>query len=151
MRLEYITTGVFIAWLIFNWLAPLSLLSYCQRISIGRIPKNILDAADAHHVRFYVGKLERSAAFSTWLGWRHAVVLDRDFMHSAPSDVVRFVLAHELGHCVLGHLRLRWLLTVTALAMLPSMRRYLDQKEGDADAYAEALTGVQSMLVHKSN
>lgn len=141
--------AVLAVWLLFNWLAPLSLLAFAERMSVGRIPKNILDKADAYHVHYYVARLVRPGAFTTWLGWKHAVVLDRDFLQKAFPSQVRFVLAHELGHCALGHLKRRWFCTVTGLALLPAVREYLKGKEEEADIFAEKLTGLpRTVLTH---
>ena len=142
MSVWFVAGFLLILWLLFNWLAPLSLLATATRMSLGRIPKDILDRANAYHVHYYVAKLNGSAALSTWLGWKHAVVLDRDFLHHASPGRVRFVLAHELGHCALGHLKRRWLCTVTGLALLPVVSAYLRRKEEEADAYAETLSGL---------
>lgn len=134
--------GIFGAWLVFNWLAPLSLLAFAEPMSVGRLPKDILEKANAYRVRFYIGKLPRSAALSSWLGWKHVVVMGRDFMAHASPAQVRFVLAHELGHCALGHLKRRWFCTVTGLALVPAVGRYLRAKEEEADAWAEELSGI---------
>ena len=131
-----------VAWLLFNWLAPLSLLANATRMSIGRVPKDILDRANAYHVHYYVAKLNGPLALSTWLGWKYAVVLDRNFLQNARADQVRFVLAHELGHCALHHLQLRWLCTVLVLSWIPTVNAYLRRKEEDADAFAEELSGL---------
>lgn len=139
--------GGLVAWLIFNWLAPLSLLAFAERMSVGRIPKNILDKANAYHVHYYIAKLVRPGAFTTWLGWKHAVVFDRDFLQRAYPDQIRFVLAHELGHCALGHMKRRWFCTVTGLALLPAVRVYLEGKEEEADAFAEKLTGLSRLVL----
>ena len=136
-----------ILWLIFNWLAPLSLLAFAERLSIGRIPRNILDKANAYHVHYYVAKLVRPGAFTTWLGWKHAVVIDRDFLQRAHPSQIRFVLAHELGHCALGHMKVRWLCTVTGFALLPPVQRFLRRKEEEADDFAEKLSGIDRAVL----
>lgn len=134
-------------WLVFNWLAPLSLLVFAERMSIGRLPKNILDKARAHHVHYYVSKLVQPGAFTTWLGWKYAVVIDRDFLQRAYPSQIRFVLAHELGHCALGHMKLRWLCTVTGLCLLPPVQRFLARKEEEADEFAEKLSGISRAVL----
>lgn len=139
--------AAFAAWLVFNWLAPLSLTFFGLPLSTGRLPGEILYMANAHRVRYYTAKLRGGYAFSTWLGFSHAVFLSEDFMRSAPPAVVRFVLAHELGHCALGHLRWRWLCVVSGAILLPAVRRWLRRQEEDADAWAEALSGVPRSVI----
>lgn len=138
----WIVLGVIVAWLLFNWLATLSLLALAEPLSIGRIPKDILDKANAYHVKYYTANLIQRGAITTWLGWRYAVIIDKLYIRNAVPAQFRFVLAHELGHCALGHMRARWLATVTGLALLPAVDRYLKRKEDEADAFAEELSGL---------
>lgn len=149
-----ILASIFIIWLIFNFLAPLSLIRTATPMGIGRIPADILYRANAHKVRYYVDDLRalnaNGFAFSTWLVFRHAVVLDRNFLLHAPPEVIRFVLAHELGHCALGHLRQRYFLTVTGLILFPAIRRWLATKEHEADAWAEKLSCVHRSILRGS-
>ena len=139
--------GVCAAWLVFNWLAPLAILLYCKPLGLGRIPGEILYRANAHRVSYYTARLDGGYAFSVWMGWRHAVVLDEAFMRHAPPVVIRFVLAHELGHCALGHLRWRWACAVTGAILLPWVRRWLAHAEGEADAWAESLSGISRTVL----
>lgn len=135
--------GLWALWAIFNWLAPLSILAFAQPLSYGRIPAEIMFHANAKRVKYYVvANLARGYAFSTWLGWRHAVVLNKDFMQYGSPSQIRFVLAHELGHCALGHLKMRWLCVVTGAILLPQVRAYLKRQEDDADKYGEELSCV---------
>lgn len=147
--------GLATVWLLFNWLAPLSVLAFAEPLPLGRIPDDILRKAQAHRVRYYVSDLVQASkepnmkglAFSTWLGWKHAVVLDRSFLRGAYPSQIRFVLAHELGHCALGHLKKRWLATVTGLCLLPAVRAHLEHNEEEADAWAEKLSGLSSRVL----
>lgn len=135
--------GLLGAWLLFNFLAPLSLLAFAEPMSLGRIPADILQAANAHKVKYYHAKLAHDGfAFSTWLGTRHAVVLSKSFLERGYPTQIRFVLAHELAHCILGHLRLRWLITVTGLVLLPPVKRWFATKEEEADLLGERLSGL---------
>lgn len=133
-----------VLWGLFNWLAPLAMLHFAERLSIGRVPGDILVRGKAHHVRFYVsGALgSRGCACSVWSGPFHAVIVSRAFLQAASADQIRFTLAHELGHCAMGHLRLRWLLVTTGLILLPFGRRMLERTESAADAYAESLVCI---------
>jgi Zn-dependent protease with chaperone function len=134
--------ALLLGWLLFNWLATYSLLLKAERMSVGRIPRDILDKANAYHVQYYVSDLIRRGALTTWLGWKYAVIIDRMYMRNATPAQFRFVLAHELGHCALGHMRARWLCTVSGLALIPAVQRYLKRKEDEADAFAEKLSGL---------
>ena len=135
------------AWLLFNFLAPLSLLAFAQPMSLGRIPADILEAAKAHKVRFFDAHLARGLAFSTWLGTSHAVVLNRSLLERAYPAQIRFILAHELAHCQLGHLRLRWLLTVSGAILVPAVARWFRGKEEEADLLAERLSGLPRSIL----
>lgn len=136
------SSAAFVAWAVFNYFVPLTVLSFAQRMSIGRIPADILRRANVHRVEYYVANLARGYAFSIWLGWRHAVVLDKNFLRLGAPAQIRFVLAHELGHCALGHLKLRWLAVVTGAMLLPCVRRWLKRLEDQADEFAENLAGL---------
>lgn len=129
-------------WLLFNCLAPLSLLAFAEPMSLGRIPADILKAADAHKVKYFSANLVRGFAFTTWLGTSHAVVLSKRLLEQGYPTQIRFILAHELAHCILGHLRLRWLLTVTGLCLVPPVAKWFRTKEEEADFLAERLSGL---------
>ena len=146
-----VTIMLLAVWLVFNWLAPLAALRGAVRLSLGRIPGEIVQRAGAERVEFYQAVLDRGYAFSIW-SWPHQfVVLDRGFaLHAHPAQV-RFVLAHELGHCALGHLRRRWLAAVTGAALCaPFRRRLVRGEEEAADAYAEALTGLPRAVLREA-
>lgn len=130
-------------WILFNWLSPLALLAFSQRMSIGRIPGEILARANKHNVSYYIANLSsRGYAFTTCLGWRYAVVLDRAFLQQAQPAQIRFVLAHELGHCALGHVKLKIICVTTGLILLPFVRDRLKELEEAADEFASNLSGL---------
>lgn len=139
--------GLLAAWLLFNWLAPFSLLLNAERLSVGRIPRDILDKADAYHVQYYTANLLRRGAITTWLGWKYAVIIDKTYMRNAAPAQFRYVMAHELGHCALGHTRSRWLATVTGACLIPPIKAFLQCKEDEADAFAEQLSGLPAAIL----
>jgi Zn-dependent protease with chaperone function len=139
-------TGVLVAvlllWFAFNLLAPWAVLAYSEPMSMGRVPQRIAGVAREMDVRLYTSALDSPGGFSV-LAWpRTIVVFDRDSLARQPADALRFLMAHELGHCALGHLVERWWYTVTGLALLPVVQRRLLSMEREADRYAEALTGI---------
>ena len=131
------------AWLVFNWLAPLATLTKAERMSGGRIPQGMLDAGRRLRADFYLSRLARGPGFSAWVWPRHIIVLDRAFLGALTPEHIRFVMAHELGHVALGHLRTRWLFVVSGLILLPAARRRLLAHEEEADEYAVRMTGFR--------
>lgn len=111
---------------------------------MGRVPQEIAAVAHQLNVRFYTAELNDAGGFSV-LAWpRMFVVFDRESLAQTPAWALRFLVAHELGHCALGHLQARWLLTVSGLVLLPAAQRWLGEMEREADAYAERLTGLEA-------
>lgn len=130
-------------WLLFNWVAPMATMVNTERISPGRLPRELFAADEARRVRFYLSALHgRGWGFSVWAAPWSVVVFDRAFFMTAPSDVVRYVIAHELGHHHLGHHWRRWWLVVFGVAFTPLGRRVLAGFEQAADLYAFRLTGL---------
>lgn len=131
-------------WLAFNVAASYAPLALAKRISPGRLPASLLARNEARRVRFYVGNNTRSYAFTSWAPpYLVVVVFDSEFFSKAQPDMIRFVVAHELGHAAAGHHIKRWLAVVTLAALLPPVRRWLVRQEAAADAYAEQLTGMK--------
>ena len=132
-------------WLAFNWLAPLATIrdDRAERMSSGRVPAGIFDAGRALRADFYLSNLVRGPGFSAWVWPRHIVVLDRAFLSHLTPEHIRFVMAHELGHVALGHLKTRWLFVVSGAILLPAARRRLRTHEEEADEYATRLTGFR--------
>lgn len=144
---------VVLLWITFNLLVPFSVVQTAQPMGIGRIPADILFRANTEKVHYYVDKLMevdehgrmtkgRGVAYTAWLGNMHIVVIDQTFLKRAQPAQIRFVLAHELAHCALGHVRQRWLAVVSGLVLLPFVRRKLKDLEDEADTYAETLSGL---------
>lgn len=132
------------AWVVFNVAASYAPLIIAERISPGRLPAELLALGEARYVRFYVGNNASSYAFSAWAPplWT-VVVFDRSFFRKASPELVRFVVAHELGHAASHHHIWRWFAVVTGLALFPAVRRMLARQEQTADAYATFLTGFK--------
>lgn len=131
-------------WLLFNWLAPATVMMYgAERLSLGRLPADLLRRTEAKRVRFYLGTCRRSYGYSVWV-WPYTVVIfDRRFFTAASGDLVRFVVAHELGHVIHRDHVQRWWAVVTGVALLPIIKRRFEEQEQSADRYAIALTGLQ--------
>lgn len=148
--MTYLFLLLVLLWVAFNWAAPLTVLQEAQRVGLGRLPAEVIQRANAVHVYFYYAELSRGTALSLWSWPWQAVVLNKQFMLTAHPAQVRFVLAHELGHCALGHLRKRWLAAVCGIALLEAPRRWLTCGDEDAaDAYAEALTGLPRAILYQ--
>lgn len=133
-------------WLAFNLAASYAPLMLAERISPGRLPAELLSYADKTRVRFYVGHNVRSYAFNVWAPPYTAVVFDKQFFLNAGPDLIRFVIAHELGHATYRHHIKRWFSVVTGAALFPGVRRWLARQEGSADDYAERLTGYSKSM-----
>lgn len=133
-------------WLLFNFAAGYAPLMLAERISAGRLPVELLAYSNRMRVRFYVGNNARSYAFNVWAPPYTAVVFDRAFFLTAPPDLLRFVLAHELGHAASRHHIYRWLAVVTGAALFPGVRRWMLRQETVADEYAERLTGLSKSM-----
>lgn len=130
-------------WLLFNWAVPFATLVRAERLGLGRLPADLLKMPEAQRMRFYLGTLRRSYGFSVWLWPWTVVVFDRRFFAGASGDLVRFVVAHELGHAERGDHVARWWAVVTGVALLPAMRRRFVLHEVNADMYAIYRTGLR--------
>ena len=134
--------GAVALWLLLNWLAPFATLARAERMPLGRVPIELVAVARQHRARLYVAPLVRLGGYSV-LAWPwRLVIFDREFFTRASGAQVRFLIAHELGHCALGHLEHRWLATVSGTVLLPAVRRRLDAMEREADDFARQLTGI---------
>ncbi len=133
-----------LAWVAFNVAASYAPLILAERISPGRLPAELLKRREARRVRFYVGNNHSSYGFSAWAPplWT-VVVFDRGFFQRASPELVRFVVAHELGHAAAGHHVWRWFAVVSGAVLLPVTRRWLERQEHTADNYATLLTGFK--------
>lgn len=130
-------------WLGFNLASPYAAAHLAQRISPGRLPAELLRRGEARRVRFYTGKCAQSYAFSAWAPPYTVVIFDQMFFARATPEMLRYVVAHELGHAARHHHVWRWLAAVTLTAYLPVVRQALLRQEGTADDYAEGLTGFR--------
>lgn len=141
-----VALSMLLLWFAFNLAAGYAPLMLAERISPGRLPAELLSYADKTRVRFYVGHNVRSYAFNVWAPPYTAVVFDRAFFLSAGPDLIRFVIAHELGHAAKRHHIKRWLSVVTGAVLFPGVRRWLAKQEWSADDYAERLTGLHKSM-----
>lgn len=137
-------TTLLVLWVAFNLAAPYAPLMLAERISPGRLPAELLQLGEARRVRFYVGRTLTSYAFSAWAPplW-HIVVFDERFFSRATQELLRFVIAHELGHAAAHHHIWRWAAVTSGAVLLPAVRRALQRQEDSADAYATKLTGFK--------
>ena len=142
--MTWVFLTLLLAWVAFNVAASYAPLIVAERISPGRLPAELLALGEARYVRFYVGNNKASYAFSAWAPplWT-VVVFDRSFFRKASPELVRFVVAHELGHAASHHHIWRWFAVVSGLALFPAVRRMLTRQEQTADAYATLLTGLK--------
>ena len=138
-------------WVVFNLLAPWTLLIKAEPLSPVRLPLDLAREAQRIRARLYSTRLARPGALSV-LAWPwRLVLLDRDSLARMPAWALRFLVAHELGHCAAGHLAVRWWLAVSGLALLPVARWWVNEMERSADRYAERMTGLaaESFYNHK--
>lgn len=118
-----------LAWLLLNELAPLALLYGAKR-------EHPMPWALIRRARFYSSeKLTGGIACSCVVG-PYFIIMAHPRVYTERMDLV---LAHEIGHCVLGHLRWRWLAQVTGAALLPWVQRRVAKFEGEANDWAFAL------------
>lgn len=144
----FICIVAYLLWVAFNWLAPLAVVRLFTPLSIAQLPGEILARANGIGVDYYKARLAQGLAFTVWSWPRKIVVINEDFLLYGKPSVIRFVLAHELGHIALGHTFKRWLAIVTFVYCLPFVRKWLKDHEYGADEYAEQLTGVSRSVLH---
>lgn len=133
-----------VGWVLANLAAPYAALLLAERISPGRLPAELLRRGEARGVQFYVASTTMSYGYSCWAVGRGAVVVfNREFFRRATPELVRFVIAHELGHAAAHHHVWRFLVIVSGAVLLPPVRRLLLRHEVEADDYAEELTGFK--------
>ena len=143
MTTVYLLVGL---WVVFNTLAPYTVLLRAERISWGRLPAALLTAVQDRKVRFYMMSLSGGYGYSVWAPPLNLVVFDRAFFARANPALIRYVVAHELAHFSLGHHRKRWFAVVTGLALIPAVRRWLSRMEDEADVEAARRTGFERKL-----
>lgn len=131
-------------WLLFNLVAPYVPLIEAERVSPGRLPRELLARGEAKYISFYIGPTRFSYAYSAWAPGKGTVVIfNREFFRRAPPDLVKWVVGHELGHAAAGHHRWRWAAIVSGAVLIPWVRRRLEKHERSADTYALLLTGIK--------
>lgn len=145
----WMVVALAVLWVLFNWAAPFAILLRSERVSPGRLPRELFTSDEARRARFYVADLPRPGAFSIWAPPLHVVVFDRSFFRYATAAQVRFVVAHELAHFTMGHHWRRWVLVVLGVALLPQVRRWLAHTEEAADEEAERRTGLPRSILKK--
>jgi hypothetical protein len=138
---------IYLLWIVFNWLAPLSVIALACRMSTASLPGEIIFTARQHKVRYYKTRLNGGYAFTVWCWPYKLVFIDEGFLHGAAPHLIRWVLAHELGHIVYGHTWRRWLYTVTGLILFKRYRWKLLHCEKEADKFADGLTGVPKVML----
>ena len=113
-------------WLAVNELAPLALLRGARR-------KHPMPWCLLGRVLFYSSeKLTGGIACSCVVGPFYLVIA-HPRVYAERMDLV---LAHEVGHIKLGHLRWRWLAQVTGAALIPWVQRRVARFEGEANDFA---------------
>lgn len=141
-----------LGWFAGAWLSPVLLAADRKPLSLYELS---LVPADLHHVAmklratFYtVGGLGVDGfSFSAFFFDQRVICIDRTFLHHAPAAVVRFVIAHEIAHHLLGHPELKALAYMTGLRLFPAVRRWLENFEHQANRWAEDQTGLARSIV----
>lgn len=134
---------------VLHWLAPFSIARGRVRLTTRSVTLYGIPALEARRVGivFYTAQDLKGYAFSCRLGFKRAVVVDETFYCFAQSQVVAFVMAHEIAHHVLGHVRFRWLCQFTFAYLIPAVRRALERTEDEANEWAELATGLPRSIV----
>ena len=133
-------------WIVFNLVAPYVVLLRAERIGWGRLPAELLMSAQDKKVKFYITSLKGGYGFSVWAPGMPLIVFDKGFFRGATPPLLRFVIAHEMGHFHQHHHIKRWMMVVTGLVLVPAVRRWLARMEDDADAEAARRTGFSRKL-----
>lgn len=131
---------VVIAWCVFCYVSPFSVLVRAQRIQRGRLPPELLDWDKDGKVRFYLANLYGGYGFSIWAPPYSVVVFDKGFFAHASTPLIKFVIAHELAHFNLGHHRKKFFAVLFFLPLFKFVRRRMAAFEDEADAVAEKVT-----------
>ena len=129
-----------IAWVVFCYVSPFSVLVRAQRIDRGRLPAELLEWDVDNKVRFYLANLHGGYGFSIWAPPMSVVVFDRQFFTHANVPLIKFVIAHELAHFRLGHHRKKFFAVLSGLFLIKAVRRRMRNYENEADDVAERMT-----------
>ena len=141
MSLFWLLGILFIVWLVFNILAPYAVLTKSTPISIGRLPAELLMDVDHKKVKFYTSNLAAGYGYSVWAPPLNLIIFDKAFFSRASPALIRYVVAHELGHFTLGHHKKRWFCIVTGAVLFKGIRDWLLEMEEEADVIAVRRTG----------
>lgn len=144
--MTFMFVSICVGWVLFNIGAPYSVLLKAERVSVGRLPAELLIWPKDKKVQFYMTTLHRGYGYSVWAPPMSLVVFDRDFFKNASPSCIRYVVAHELAHFTLGHHRKRWFAVATGAVLIPAVRRWLLRMEDEADELAEKRTGLSRKL-----
>lgn len=157
--LGYLAMGVLGTWI--TWALACWLCSYLFLLNRVEMPDSLLPklpyqvdlVAQRLGIQFiYVKELHapRNAygyAVSSWLGFRRVVFVNATFAQFGSKESVQFILCHEVGHHVMGHVTERLIFFALLMHWLRDVRRHLDLHEHAANRYAEAMTGNPSTVV----
>lgn len=145
-----------LGWFAGAWLSPVLLANGRRPLSLYEL--SLLPADLQHHamkldvVLYTVAGLGAEGfSFSAIFFTQRVICIDRTFLHHAPAAVVRFVIAHELGHHLFCHPERKALAYMTGLRVFPAVRRILDQFEEQANRWAEFQTGLARSIVWNFN
>lgn len=136
-----------VCWFLPVWFSPFILVSGREQLAGHRIPGYLRGEVDRLGIDVYLVEGVDGYGFSCYLGWRRAIVIERNFFRFAQGPAFEFVMAHELAHHELGHVALRYWLTATGLSHFPAAHQRLQKTEDEANAWAERLTGFPRTVV----
>lgn len=140
--------GLLIAWLLINEVSPLATVFFCKPLD-PKLWVPLVARTKVTGIRFYQGHLLFGPACSMTCFHLQLVFLHTKVSTWFTPTEIDAILAHEIGHQKLHHLRKRWLIIVTGLVMIPFFKRILRvDHEEQADIYAAKLIGwkpVRSM------
>jgi Zn-dependent protease with chaperone function len=131
-------------WLLFNELAPLSLLTRARQLKGDQWWRSVRQAIPVKRVSFWATTARyRGSAFTfQCFCWRF-VVIDEVLLSQFPGEEVEAIIAHELAHCALGHPRKRWLAIVSGAIFLKPVADWSMRFEIQADGYAMRVVGFK--------
>lgn len=132
-----------------TWLGTRLLLAGATRL---RMPaehwtQDLARRAGAGPVAFYSKAIDKDtplAAFATWTPTERAVVINLRWILWGSPEELRFIVAHELGHLVLGHSRHGFIRNSLGYGMaIPISAAARRRREDEADTFAWHLTGIE--------
>jgi Zn-dependent peptidase ImmA (M78 family) len=104
-------------------------------------------------VHVYIQQIRKAdgLAYSMWLPWKNIVVLDARMLLDYSNNQINFIVAHEIGHLVLGHCRRSfWRVATGRMMLFVENESERARDEIEADNFARGVTGYD-MATHQEN